>query len=252
MGFIAPALPWLAKGAGVLGGILGGRKAQQSAMQRSPEEQAAIAGITGAAQNLTASGQQISQLGTGLAQSGMNLQRPAAGYYQTLLRGSRPAMAQAVAAPTAAITETYRGAERGLERSGVRGAAKDVATADLNRQRASQIAGLTTGVQPFAAEALAGMGGQQIGQGVGAATAGAGVLGQAGNLYGGLLQSGTANRQYGRQEGAQMGAGLGGLIFDLINGLGGRGGKGGGIAPLPTPGNPNLPYRLPGFSGWQT
>ena len=116
----------------------------------------------------------------------------------------------------------------------MRGAAKDVAEADLNRQRASQIAGLTTGVQPLAAQALAGMGGQQVSQGVGAASAGAGALGQVGGLYGGLLQSGAQNRMYGREQGAQAGQSMGGFLFDIINGLGGRRAGGGntGISGL--------------------
>lgn len=222
MGAIAPALPWIVKGAGVLGGLLASKKSQKSAMQRSPEEQAAIGGITGAAGNLNAAGAQLGQTGSGLVRSGQQALQGPTNYYQTLLRGSRPAMAQAVAAPTAAITETYRGAERGLEKSGVRGAARDVASADLNRQRASQIAGLTTGVQAGAADALAGLGSQQLGLGVGALQAGGGLYGQAGSLYGGLLRSGTENRQYGRQEGAQAGQQWGGLIFDLLNAIPGK------------------------------
>lgn len=238
MGAIAPALPWIAKGAGLIGGMLFGKKQQASAMQRSPEEQQAIGGLTGAAGNLNAAGAQLGQVGSSLTQSGQALQRPAGNYYQTLLRGSRGAMAQAVAAPTAAITETYRGAERGLERSGVRGAAADVAKADLNRDRASRLAGLTTGVQGAAAESLAGMGGQQVSQGVGAMSAGAGAYGQAGSLYGGLLRSGTENRLYGRQQGQEAGGAMGGLIFDLISQIGRRnGGVSGGYAgPIYGPG----------------
>ena len=203
MGFITPALPWIAKGAGALFGGLAAKKAQKSAQQRSPEELAALSGAQQAAGSLQRTGQS-------LVEGGMNLQRPAGSYYQTLLSGNRAAMAGATAAPRAAITDVYRGAERGLERGGVRGAAKDVATADLNRQRASQIAGLTTGMQPMAAEALAGMGGQQVSQGVGAAGAGAGI-------WGGLLGQGAANRMYARGEGKETGQQIGGLIFDLMN-----------------------------------
>lgn len=222
MGAIVPALPWIAKGAGALVGGLMSRKAQKDALKRGPEEQAALSGLTQAAGNLNAAGAQLGQVGGGLTQSGQQLQQGPANYYQTLLRGSRGAMANAVAAPTAAITETYRGAERGLERSGVRGAAKDVATADLNRQRASQIAGLTTGVQAGAADRLAEMGGQQVSQGVGALSAGGGLYGQAGNLYSGMLGEGARNRMYARNEGAQAGQQWGGLVFDLINMIPGK------------------------------
>lgn len=216
MGFIGPALPWILKGGAAIGGALLGKKAQSSAMKRSPEEQLALAGAQGAAQGLT-------QTGQSLLETGMGAQRPALNYFQTLLQGSRPAMLQAVAAPTAAITDVYRGAERGLERSGVTGAARDVASADLNRQRASQISGLITGVQPGAAQTLAGLGGQLVGQG-------AGLQQGAGGIYANLLRAGTENRIYGRQEGAEAGKGIGGLIFDILSGTIGKKG-GGGVLP---------------------
>ena len=217
MGAIVPALPWIIKGGAAIGGALLGRKAQKSAMQRSPEELLALQGGQQAAQGLT-------QTGQSLLQSGMNAQQPAMNYFQTLLRGSRGAMSQAVAAPTAALTDVYRGAERGLERSGIQGAARDVASADLNRQRASQISSLITGVQPGAAQALAGMGSGLVGQGVGAQSAGAGI-------YGNLLNAGTANRVYGRQQGAEFGSSMGGLIFDILNGSLGKLGQ---KKPLPS------------------
>jgi hypothetical protein len=233
MGMIAPALPWIAKaGAGIIGGLLG-KKAQSSAMKRSPEETAAIGGINTAAGNLTGIGGQLQQTGGDLTRQGAGLIKPAGNYYQTLLRGSRTAMQQAVAAPTAAITETYRGAERGLERSGIRGAARDVASADLNRDRASRIAGLTTGVQGAAAESLAGIGSQMTGQGISAMNAAGNAYGNAGNLYGGLLRSGTDNRRYGREEGSQMGGAIGGFLFDLLKNWKGGGGKSSTGAGLP-------------------
>ena len=122
-------------------------------------------------------------------------------------------MAQATAGPRAAITDIYRGAERGLERSNVRGAQRDVAKSELNRGRASQIAGLTTGVQPMAAQALAGLGGSQ-------SELGGRMMGQGGNIFNSLLGQGTANRVYARGEGAQSGQNWGSLIFDMISGYG--------------------------------
>jgi len=204
VGFIGPALPWIAKGASILGGALAGKKAQSSAMQRSPEELAALQGAQQAAGGLQTAGQQF--LGMGRPWLGQ-----AGNYYQTLLGGSRGAMQQAVAGPTAAITDVYRGAERGLERSGVRGAARDVASGEINRQRASQVAGLYTGMQPSAAAALASLGGSTAGLG-------ADLAGQAGSIYGGLLGQGAANRAYGRAEGEKFGSSIGGLIFDVISG----------------------------------
>src|SRR5262245_21152947 len=142
--------PIVQAGGMVVGGIIG-KKAQENAMQRSPEELAALQGAQGIAGQAGRAGGEL------LNQGRDYLQRPAQ-YFQTLLGGNRAAMAQAVAGPTAQITSNYRGASRALDQQGVRGAARDQAVADLNRQRAGQIAGLTTGMQPYAAEQLASMG----------------------------------------------------------------------------------------------
>jgi len=185
-------------------------------MKRSPEEAAALSGASGAAGSLTSAAQPL--IGQGTSNLGQ-----AGSYYSTLLRGGRASMAEATAGPRAAITDVYRGAERGLEHSNVRGAARDVASADLNRQRASQLSSLVTGVQPGAAAGLAGIGGSQVGAGAGLAQAG-------GSIYGGLLNSGFQNRIYGREQGQEFGAGMGGLIFDLLRGIK-RGGGTGGMIP---------------------
>lgn len=214
MGFLA-GLPWGAIGKGVatvggslLGGIFAGKKATKSAMQRSPEELQALQGAQTAAGTLTEQGKTLTGLGLpALSQS--------TDYYQTLLRGSRPAMAVATAGPRAALTDVYRGAERNLDRSGIRGAQRDVAEAELGRQRASQIGGLTTGVQPYAAEALNRTGIGLVGQGTSA-------LQGVGSIWSNLLGQGTANRYYGRGEGEKTTSSIGRLIFDILNGTLGK------------------------------
>lgn len=186
-------------------------RAQKKAEQRSKEEQAAL-------QPAQESNAALQQFGTGLMQGGVELQRPAGNFYKTLLTGDRAATGLALAAPTAQITDVYRGAERGLERSGVRGAAKDVAEADLNRQRASQISGLITGVQPAAAGALSAMGESQAGMGSNAVAASSG-------LNANLLNQAFAARKYARDEGAQAGAAWGRMIADTAGAMGGGGGN---------------------------
>lgn len=213
-----PVIPFIPLAASAVGSIFAGKKATQAAMNRSPEEQQALGGAQGAAGNLT-------KTGSSLIQTGQETQAPATSYFDTLLRGNRAQMAGATAAPRAAITDVYRGAERGLEHSGVRGPQRDVAAADLNRQRASQISSLVTGVQPAAASALTGIGQTQIGQG-------APMLGQAGGIYSGLLGQGASNRRYAREEGEKTGAGFGGLIFDILKGTLGGGKSGGGMNPM--------------------
>jgi hypothetical protein len=225
MGFLAPAVPWLVKGGAALAGGLLGRKAQSSAMQRSPEERQALAGAQGVATNLQ-------QTGGGLIQQGQQTLAQPTNYWSRLLGGNRASMAQATAAPRAAISDVYTGAERNLERSGVRGAARDVASAELGRERAGKIAGLTTGVQPGAAAQLGEIGSEYLGRG-------APMLGQAGSIYSSLLGQGQYNRMYGREQGQQAGTQIGGLIFDILNGtIGEKFGK---------KQAPNLPNMYVGF-----
>lgn len=208
MGFLAPAVPWIIKGGAMLGGSLFAKHAQNSAMKRSGEEATAIGGMQNAAGDLT-------KAGNSLFAQGQPYQQQAGDYYSTLLRGNRSQMAMATAAPRAAITDIYRGAESNLERSGVRGANREVASAELGRDRASKIAGLTTGVQPGAAAALAGMGNTMTGQGIAA-------MHGAGSIWDNLLGEGFRNRVYGRNEGEKAGTSMGSILFDLLSGTFGK------------------------------
>lgn len=226
-----PVIPFIPTIVSAVGGGIASKFAQKNAMKRSPEEQAALAGASGAAGSMGRQGSELIGQGGGyLGQAG--------NYYSTLLGGNRAQMAQATAGPRAALTDVYRGAERGLERSGVRGAARDVATADLGRQRASSLSSLVTGVQPGAAAGLAGLGGQALSAG--------GQLSQgSGSIYSNLLGQGAQNRQYGRQEGQNFGSGVGGFLFDILNSSGKFGGKGGVLPSRRIPGGfgpaPSLP-----------
>jgi len=227
--------PLITQGGAAAAAWYGGKKAQEAALKRSPEEQAALGGAQGTAG-------QARGMASELYGEGRPYLQQAGNYYQTLLRGSRGAMQQAVAGPTAQLTDVYRGAERGLEHSGIRGAARDVAASDLNRERASKIAGLTTGVQPYAADALAKMGSDYLSQ------AGP-LLGTAGNVYGNLLDAGQRNRVYSREEGGKAGAALGGLVRDIgqtvYDSTRKKTGAATPSAPAPA-GVPSLPATVPG------
>jgi hypothetical protein len=194
-------LPLALQGAGsIVGGIVS-KKAQDAAAQRSPEEQAALAGEQSAATTLGTSGQSLIGQGRDTLAGPIN-------YYRTLLNGNRAAMANATAAPRTQIQEGIRGAQANIQRLGLRGAARDVASADLNRQGASQISGLTTGVQPAAASALTSIGGGQL-------QTGGSMVSGSGNLFGNMLGQGYANRVYSRQQGAETGNKIGGFIADI-------------------------------------
>jgi len=225
MGAVVPFIPAIAS---TIGGIFGGKLATKAAQNRSAEEKLALQGAQTSAGNLSRMGTGLYGTGTGMVEEGRGTLAAPTSYYSKLLSGNRALASQAVAAPRAQISDVYRGAERNLERSGVRGAAREVAAGELGRQRAAQISSLITGVQPGAAAALTGIGQNQIQQGAGLAGTGTAATANAGNIFGGLLGEGAANRQYARKEGEKFGTSFGGLIFDILSGTMGKGGGGGG------------------------
>lgn len=228
MGFVAPFVPLISAGVGALGGIFGGKKAQASAEKGSPQMQAAQTGATGAATTLGSQGSTLFNTGTGLIKQGTSTLSQPSNYFSALLSGNRALQSQAIAAPRAAITDTYAGAARSLEESGVRGAARDQAKADLSKQRAGQIGSLITGVQPGAASALTGIGGTQIGAGTSVAGTGTSATAGSGNIFSNLLGINQNQAQFATQQGNQFGSNFGSFLFDILNGMGkGKGGGGG-------------------------
>jgi len=222
---IIPFIPMIASGvSAVVGGIAGKRaqnKAKKEGVVRSPEEAAAISGLSGQANRLAGQGNQMMGQGQRLLQGPAN-------YYQTLMSGDRAATANAIAPQMAQITDVYRGAERNVDRVGMRGAVRDQQMGELGRERASKLAGLVTGVQPGAATALTGLGNQFMQSGTGLAS-------NAGNLYAqymtGMRGEGVQQRNYENQQGEQAAKVWGGLAGDLIN-AGGDIYKGTSKAPL--------------------
>lgn len=206
----AAAIPAAIGAAGSLGSAIFGAR-------RSGAEKQALGAQTGALQQLTQQGGQ-------LFGAGMGGVRPALSYYDTLLRGSRGAQAQAVAAPTAQLTDLYRGAARGIERSGIRGGGRDVALAELSRDRANQIGQLTTGVQPMAAGALASLGTNLTGMAQG-------PLGVAAGGYGQQAAGATADRGYRNQLLGGAGQDIGSLLFQVWRARGGSKPAGAGAGP---------------------
>lgn len=212
-----PVVPFIPMIASTVGGMIASKKAQSSAQKRSPEEATALGGAQAAGGASAGQGQNLFGTGTGMVAEGQQTLAQPTGYFQKLLSGNRATMSQAVSQPRAAISDTYRGAERSLEQGGVRGAARDVAKGELGRNRAGQMSSLITGVQPMAAQALTGIGQTQTGQGAGVAGQGVGATGQAGNIFGNLLGPGFENRKYAAGEGEKFGSNVGGLIFDVLS-----------------------------------
>lgn len=193
-----PVVPLAVMAGGAIISHFANKSAKNAALERTPEENLSLGGAQGGAKALTTGGAE--QLNTGA-----NTERPATNYYSTLLSGNRAAQAQATAAPAARISDIYGGAQRNLEQQGVRGATKDVATANLGRERASSLAGLVTGVQPAAAGALASIGESQ--QNRGASMTGAGT-----SAYGNLLGQGYQNRIQANKAGTDAASSVGQLV----------------------------------------
>jgi hypothetical protein len=192
-----PVVPLAIMAGGAIISHYAAKKAKNDALKRTPEELQSLEAAQGGAGTLAGHG-------TEELQTGKETQAPATSYFDKLLHGNRAAQAQAIAAPTAGVQDVYRGAERGLEKSGVRGAARDVASGELARGKASQIAGLVTGVQPAAAQTLTGIGQTQQAQG-------AGMVSSSNSTYQNLLGKGQENRDQANVAGTNAAASVGQL-----------------------------------------
>lgn len=194
-------------------GIMAG-KAIYGAIQKHKADKAlkgAQAERQGMVRQASGVGNALQTSGTNLTDTGMKQGvNPALNYYNTLLGGNRAQMGLATAAPRAEITDQFRGAQRSLEHSGVRGAAGDQAKADLIRDRTAKIAGLTTGVQPNAAAALGTMGTAITGQG-------GQRLANAGQLWSNLTGYSQENQQDAAGRADTANAQFGSSLFDLIS-----------------------------------
>lgn len=182
-------------------------------------------------------GRALESEGQGARQLGTGWMGQAAGYYMPLVSGARGGMSAALAPERGQITDIYRGARKGLDRSGMVGPGRDVAEAELARDQAGKLAGLAPAARAGAAAALAGMGGQQVGAGLQLSGLGGQAAGQAlgarqaqgNNTLGaaGLLQH-RADQERGRA--ADTGMAAGGFLFDALQAQ--RGKKSGGGANL--------------------
>jgi hypothetical protein len=199
MGPVAPFIPHIISGAGALGGMFAAKKSGMGGP--SPQEQALMGQATGAAG-------QMGKMGMEAASMGTNTLGKSANYYQRLLSGDRNMLTQTLQPEIQGLTDISRGASRGLSRSGVRGASRDVAEAEIGRQKAGQVGSLFAGARPMAAAALSNIGATSQ-------SAGFTGMGNAGNIYGNLLQTaGTQRRDQNATQG-DFGETVGGLFADV-------------------------------------
>jgi hypothetical protein len=223
-----PAVPALIMAGSAVYGAYQARRASQEAQQRSPEELAAMT-----------SSQRLAGLTAGQGQQVFNTAMPAVqrtlGYYGTLLNGTRAARNAAVAPETQSVANAYEGANRAIGRGYVRGGARDYALAENARGRAADVARLTTGVRPQAAQAMSSIAGGLLPQ----ATAN---YQTAAGINEGLVGTGFANRRFGQEAGNMAGQNWGQLFARLMSVYGNRnrgGGVGGGNGTYYEPNDTN-------------
>lgn len=205
----------------LFGGLFGkksAKKTEQIASTPTAEERSAEAGASGAAGKLGGMGSTLYSQGAG-----------SLGTYESYLRtmmgkGGRGAMESATAPAKESIEDLYGGAGRSLEGSYIRGGTRDLAKAEIDREKYGKIARLTAGVQPQAAAALGDVGKFQTATGVGA-------TGQAGGLYDRLLGKGLQSRGLGlsgrlqaEQARGKTGGDIGSMLFSLLASGAGKGG----------------------------
>lgn len=193
----AAAIPLISSGVGLLGNLFGGGNG------------GAQPGLAPAISGLTNNANFFSRTGAPLLSS-------AASYYQKLLGTSRAGLQTAIAPVTNQIADTYRGANAQLDYSGVRGPQKDVAVANLARDKAGAIAGVPFQAKTAAVNSAAGLG-TSLGQ-------------MSTSALSPLLGEGQRAFEFNTGQGNLSGEALGGMFAQLLKGLNFGGGKSGGGA----------------------
>lgn len=208
----------------------------------------ATTGLQGSASSLGTLGQTLgTQAGSFLGDAQKTLMgaagayRAPGAYYGRILGGDRGAIDSVLSPDRAVITETYRGAGKALDRMPA-GGGKDLAAAELNRDRAGKLALL-----PGQARANAAQGALQVGaglQGVGATQSGTGsalssqgvtARGAGASAYNALYGGAINQDQFAQTQNRGTGDAIGRMIFDSVQQSGkkpgGRAGAAAGAAP---------------------
>ena len=186
--------------------------------------------LQGAGQSLLAGG--TAMRGAGMAEfnkGGADLDA-AGGYLRSIVNGGNAAATAAVAPQIGQITSAYRGAQSSLDRSGIRGAGRDVAEAEMGREKAGRISDLVIAQRPGAVAGLAQLaqGRQQAGlnltgQGLQSSSAGLGAYGAASGPLGAIYGGEARRAEIGAANQAEIGKLFANIIFDMLKGQKGAG-----------------------------
>lgn len=226
----AIAIPLIAAAATTGGTIYAANKASDAA-QPTAGEQAALKGQTNAANQQAQTGKQLTDFG-------LPLMRQSADYYRTLAGGNRAATAQTLAPDVANVQDVYGGTSRSISRF-LRGPERDFQLAEASRERAGAVSSLFRNARPNAVNAMASLGSNAIGSGTSATSS-------SGSLFGAAGAQQQSNRFGGAALTHQAGEDFGGLLFQVLRGVGGMGGG------KSSPGFAGLPSRqtVPGSTSW--
>lgn len=202
---VIPFIPLIAAGVSAGASAYSTHKRAQSEKAAREAQQPLIDAQTRAAQQQT-------QQGAELFSYGMPLLQRSGQYYSRLLGGDRAGLRLATLPERQEISETFRGAERAIDRAGVQGANKTVQRAELARAQATKLADLVPMARINAAQGAA-----QLGQ-VGVSGGQAGGVNGA-NIYQAILsgqlardQFGLTSRQYNDEQMQALGAQIGNML----------------------------------------
>lgn len=194
----------------------------------SKEQKTAMQGTQQAQQQLSGAAAPLMGQGMATAQQGSRYLGDAGRYYQGIL-GSRSQAQASLAPEMTTAMEYYRGAGNKAKRT-LTGGSRDMALAELDRQKVGQMAGMLPAARARAAEGITGVGSTAL-QG------GTAMTGQGGDLLSNAANIGAqnfANATTIRNQQQQGGKSWGGTVFDILKGGmggGGKAGKGKGILP---------------------
>jgi hypothetical protein len=137
---------------------------------------------------LTATGAQSAQEGSTLFNLALPGLQQATSYYGKLASGDPNALARANAPAIQQITGQSNEQLKNIMQNAPRGGARDLALSEADLSKGAQISNLTTGSYTNAFPSLASLGGQNVGQGTSATSAGLQGMNAAANQYGNLQQ----------------------------------------------------------------
>lgn len=190
--------------------------------------------LQNAGQQQLASGTALQGAGMQQFKSGDTDLNAASGYLRNLVGGSRGAMTAALGPEIGAITGAYRGAQSALDRGPATGALRDVAAADIAREKAGKISGLAMAVRPQAVSQLSQIGTARqqaglglVGMGQGAAGTGISALAGANSPLSTIYQGELWRTGIQAQNQAAIGQFFANLMYDMLKNRGGSGSSGG-------------------------